>query len=524
MPSAALDWLVRAVQSALAWSMAPPGVFIVGGGGAALVVAGLVALRLLSGRGQDAGAAPAEEAVEARILVLKLKDDVGHQVGVRLTALLTRRCGQGTSVAHVGGSPIKPGGDLDDEARRAREFARTARVGLAIWGEVKGDVLHARLLHRGAEAMPEVFSVPASLRWPFDVAAAAYVTAVAAETAALSGLRGPLARAVEELAAVLESDPPSDEADAARVRAALARAALALDGLEPGQSHLDAALSASAPGDRRRGAEPLEWAESRSVRAQVLSRRHAGLPEAPLEELRERAEAHRAALDVWTNAGIVSRMARGEPEAAQALLDVADLDGDMRGAEHVERIAAASLSRRETAASSRAAAVMTSYLGAARLRLGEREPRPERLEAAERDLRRALVLAEEAGDKERIPVIKVELARALARLGERDRGSKRLRAAAVIYRVCLTSDELDELTRANVRAALGRTLVHVGERDRDAAAVDEAVGALRMASNAFTTRGGATAITQTQRALARAERLYAELRAARAGVKTEPDS
>jgi hypothetical protein len=517
----ALDALGRLAQSALAWAGAQPtGVLLAAGAGVVALVAVGVGARSLGGRRATvaaAVAAPAEDAdpAEARILVLKLLGDADHAVGVRLAALLTRRFEGVAGVAHSGGSPIKPGCGLDDETRQARAVARRARVGLAVWGAVEGGVLRLRLLKPDADdAAPEALSLPAHLRPPFDDAAAACVAAAGAETDALAGLRRPLAHAADALAAALGSEPPEDPLDAARLRAALARACLALDLVESDRGRLGAALAASAHADERGASEPLEWAEARAMREQALARRHV-LAEPPLGELRERVDAGRAALAVWTGAPAGGRVARAEITLAQALIELADRDGGLRAAAEAERLMEAALARGPAHgdASSRTVAA-TALLAAARVRLGEREPRTGRLEAAERDLRRALMLAESAGERTRAAAIKDDLARAVARLGERDRGAERLRAAAGLYRRCVAEDCRNDLTRARARAALGRTLVHVGERDRDAVAVDEAVAALRTASKCLTDFGAAAAASQARRALERAERLYAELRAA----------
>jgi hypothetical protein len=528
--TSALDTIEQAARSALVWASQPQGAVVLAGGVAALALAiGVVGLaRGRRPRPIETSTQKEEDAVaESRILILKLIGDADHAAGVRLAAVLSRRFDGVAGVAHAGASPMKPGSDLDDQARQARAAAQRARVGLAIWGVVEGSALRLRLLEARPGAAPEMLALPSDLRPPFDLAAVAHVAAVGAETPALAGLRQPLAHAVGEISDSLATDPPEDPHDAARLSAALARAALTLDRLEPDRGRLKTALTATASPDGRRTLEPIEWAEARARRDQALQRSHAGLAEPPLAELQERVEACRGVLRVWTNAHVPGRVARAEAALLQALLDLADHEGDMSVVEEAERIAESALARSQAGRGGLEDASwliqMTGFLGGARLRLGEREPKTSRLEAAELDLRRALTLAEASGDAPRAAIFRDDLARALARLGERDRDSKRLRAAAGIYRGGLAVEGRDELARARARAALGRTLVHVAERDRDAAVVDEAVATLRAASKGLADAGAAVAATQARRVLERAERLYAELRTAQSGARARAE-
>jgi hypothetical protein len=506
---------------ALAPSGASWGIYALAGGAAVLIAAGVLVLALRKRRaraelGEKSAPAGPLRTAEARILVLRLEGDEGDGVATRAEAALIRRLSGGASVAAGAAPPLKPGRALEDDLRRLRALAGKARAGLLVWGAVEGGVARLRLCAAGGA--PEAYSLPADLAPPFDAALAALAGAAALDSGGFPGLAAPLGSVAEEIADTLRDARPVAAADAARLRAGLARAALALDAAGGYDTALDAALAATAEADPRAETEPLEWAEAQALRATALARAAAGLAEPPLSDVDACADAWRAAYEVWTALGAEARAARDEPARLAALLEAADRDGDRRGLEEVERLAAEALARREIGARE---GELTAILGGARLRLGEREPRTVRLEAAERDLRRALVLAEQARNALRAAVIKDELARALARLGERDRGTERLRAAAVIFRFGLEDGSRTELARSRSRAALGRTLVHVGERDRDVGAVDEAVRALRMAANGLASNGAPNAAAQARRALERAERLYAELRAARASAVAE---
>lgn len=504
------------------------GSFMLAGGALAVVVVGAVIagmrVRVRRRGGGRAAGAPASprRASEARILLLKLEGDPSGAICARIEATLIRRLSDGASFAAGGVSPVKAGRGHDEEARRALALAHKSRAGLVVWGAVEGGV--ARLKVYATGGAPEAFSFPDSFAPPFDAALAAVAGAVVLEDPAFSGLASSLSAASEELAQAARDVRPAGDPDAARLRAALARAALALDAQGGDDGALDAALSATAERDPREDSEPLEWAEAQALRAAALARELASHAEPPLADLDACAEAWRAAFEVWTTLGVTTRAARAEPARLGALLEAADRNGDRRGLEEVERLAVEALENTRPQPDGRDAGALAAMLGSARLRLGEREPRTVRLEAAERDLRRALVLAEKAGDASRVAALKDELARALARLGERDRGTERLRAAAVIFRLSLENGARGELERAKSRAGLGRTLVHVGERDRDPGAVDEAVRALRTAANGFASCGAPSAAAQARRALERAERLYAELRAARASAAADVQS
>jgi hypothetical protein len=517
---------------ALASASAPWPLAALVGGAIAFVVAALVVVALLAGRGRRRGGAdrlarvaraPASSrrTAEARILLLELDNDPDGAVARRLEAALIRRLSAGASVAAGGASPIKAGRGPDEEMRRAWAAAAKARAGLVVWGVVAADVVRLRLVAAGGAS--EAYSIQADVAPPFDAALAALAGAAALDSGVFPNIVAPTAAAAEALAEALRDGAPAGVEHEARLRAATARAALALDARDRRDGALDVALSATAVSDPRADTERLEWAEAQALRAAALARALTAQPEPLLSDLEACAEAWRAAFEVWTALGAGARMARDEVALFSAMLEAADRDGDPRGLERVESLAAAAQARREAAGDVLDAGALVAILGGARLRLGEREPRTARLEAAERDLRRALVQAEAAGRAERAATIRDELARALARLGERDRGTERLRAAAVILRFGLADARRPELARARARAVLGRTLVHVGERDRDVGAVDEAVRALRTASNGFASSGAPQAAAQARRALERAERLYAELRAARASATADSD-
>lgn len=498
---------------AAGWTAAPQSVVALGvaGGAVVLLVGVVVVVTLLRRKRRDHGLAAGSVEpgpVSGRVTVASPRGDEDDAVRARLVELIAR--GLGISVAPA--PAWKPGKDLDEEERRARAQAARSGAGVVVWGEIEGSVLRLHLLAASAAGSVETYCAPVELPPPFDAGAVALVAAVGAE-AGVAELFAQL-EGVAEALTQSQAAPPSLE-DAARLRAMLARVALARHALGGGPEQLAVVLGATAGADPRRLLEPLAWAESRAVRAIALDRSLAGRHDPPLAELQDRARAWREAVEIWSELRAEERVARSAEPYTLALLEAAERDGDVRALDDAEKRVEGAIARLGTNAQGREAARLAALLGALRLRLGEREPRPLRLEAAERELRRALVLAEAAGEPALAASIHDDLARSLARLGERDRGAERLRAAAVIYRLGIADTARDERSRARLRAALGRTLVHIGERDKDPAAVDEAVGALRMACNGFAAVGAEAQVVEARRALERAERLYAELKSAR---------
>jgi len=417
---------------------------------------------------------------------------------------------------------------------RARAHAAKARAALTVWGAVDGDQLRLCFIAHDSREV-ECFALPAAIPAPFDTAFAG-VAAALAHGGPIEELSAGLARAKADLveATASLSAPSSDGGasqgsgdEAAQLHAALSRVSLALANTSGDVSHLDTALISARAADRagRRRAAPLEWAETQALRAAAIE---AGLrlraePDPAL--LRERIDALRAVGEVWEEAGADARAASAGLTLAEALLDFAERGGEVGVLDEAERLAergVAAFASPAGGAGSRAAQRL-GLLGAIRVRLGEREPRVTRLQAAETDMRRAVRLAEESGDTGLAVRLLPDLARAVARLGERDPGSERLRVAVGLYRAVLHSNTdaedgsrpLEVLAEAGARAALGAALCQIGERDRDRAAADEAVTALRLASHAFTDAGASSAAARAGRTLERAERLYAELRSAR---------
>lgn len=512
-----LDTFGALAAPALPLAGAPTGVLVAAAAGGVLLLVVIVVVVLLAARNRksgDAQPASSEDAVErragwSRVLLLRLEGDLDGAVGQRISTVLSSGLDQGAVVD--GGAGVKTGRGLDEEIRRARAHAAKTRANVVLWGSVADGAARLRIIGQGGEGPCEAYSLPAELPAPFDAALLALVAASGDQPAAL-------AKAAEKVA----PGAPNDPDHAARLRAVKARAALVAHLRDRDRGQLDAALAATAVSDPREEAEPLEWAEVQSLRGEALRRAVAGLAEPPRKDVGARVDAWRAAMGVWREQGVVDRIERAQAPLAEALLDRADVENDPRGLEEAAELTAAALSRKDPRANGVETTALTAMLGAVQLRLGERDARPARLEAAERELRRALVLAEASNDRVRAVSIRDELARALAKLGERDRGTDRLRAAAVIYRLSLADHHGNELGRARARAALGRALVSVGERDRDVSAVDEAVAALRTASNSLASCGAQAAAAQARRALERAERLYGELRAAsRATVEAD---
>lgn len=533
-----LETVREFAADAIVWAQTPTGLLVLAGAAALLVALGV--LFLLSRVGPNTGAPtfddldapplPGGRAIEAKVLLLKLAGDDGAAL-TRLAAVTSMAFGDHAEVVRGPALGGKVDQDLAAEMKRARGHAAKARAALTVWGAVDGDVLRLRFVaHAGREV--ECFALPVAIAAPYDTAFAG-IAASLASGGPIEKLSDSLGRAKVNLGLATErfgSQRDDDGAllgsgdEAAQLHAALARVSLALTVATDDVSYLDTALISAREADRagRRRSDPLEWAETQALRAAAIE---AGLrlsAEPDPELLRERIDALRAVGEVWVHAGASARAASAGLTLAEALLDFADRGGEVGVLDEAERLAergVAAFASPAGGAGSRAAQRL-GLLGAIRVRLGEREPRVARLEAAEQDMRRAVRLAEDAGDRMLAARLRPDLARAVARLGERDPGAERLRAAAELYRGVLgfnpgALQALDALGEAGARAALGAALSQIGERDRDAVAADEAVTALRLAAHAFTDAGASAAAARARRTLERAERLYAELRATR---------
>jgi tetratricopeptide (TPR) repeat protein len=124
-------------------------------------------------------------------------------------------------------------------------------------------------------------------------------------------------------------------------------------------------------------------------------------------------------------------------------------------------------------------------LGAALVRLGERESEATRLEEAVATYRE--VLREVAPDSSTWPSIQIHFGRALYRLGERESGTERLAEAVAVYRAVSKSKLFTTGTFENEHN-LGVALITLGERETGTRHQEEAVIVLRGASTAFPRR------------------------------------
>jgi tetratricopeptide (TPR) repeat protein len=121
-------------------------------------------------------------------------------------------------------------------------------------------------------------------------------------------------------------------------------------------------------------------------------------------------------------------------------------------------------------------------LGAALVRLGERESGVARLEEAIANYRD--ILPDVASDSPIWPNIQMLFGRALFRLGERETGTERLAEAVEVYRVVSKTKLFTSGTFENEHN-LGVALITLGERETGSKHLEEAVIVLRGASTAF---------------------------------------
>ncbi|MGD2133354.1 MAG: hypothetical protein PVI23_11215 [Maricaulaceae bacterium] len=533
----------------LEWASSAPGVYIL----AALLAVIVVFLIVLAMRRPkiETEAAPPPEAApvreaEARVLVLIGADAPATEAA--LSALRETFAGV-LAVDTAAVDPAKDGADPGEQTRRALAAAGKARACLVLWpAPIEGqDAKSAgwRLLRAAPlEGAPctEYYTAPDELAAPLDAAFSAIVAAAAADCAPRNEAHVAAAAALVRVQDALDQSEPRPAGDLAFLETARARASIVLardadsfGRLEEACEAAVAALEARERLDEEEDADvasgplalaegSLERAELQALAARALTLQAARAIEPAVRVLSERVEFLHAARQGWRARGAHDRLAAGRSGYARAVLVAFDRTGEAARLEDAERVAdeaVRTLGRAGGDDADRDRRIALLLLrGAIRSRLVERNPRSDLGDAAQSDLKVAHELASRHPPRPAAVEVAVELADDLARRGARQRGAEGFDQVVAIYRGCLEASAgappVDSLVIARARAGLGRALLQIGERRRDRAAADEAVTALRSAAQAFEDAGAPTAAARTRRSLEHAERLYSELRRARA--------